>query len=194
MTARTITRRTIITPLIGLLIALAVSDSKARSTKVTVDGCAMLARTVYSEVSSSANYGPANAGPWLIDQGRGDILVCEHVAKTVSRAFTAAMLSAGIDVSWQRDRSGRTAGRDHYCRSAFLSQCSPDKIRPSGKGSDADDTIVKKTWGIVAKAVMREMYNPISSNKVNFRSNDLKLRLGLSLRSVQGSDDRRHGR
>ncbi len=194
ITRRTITRRTTVTPLIPLLIALAASDSQARSTEVTVDGCAMLARTVYSEVSSSAIYGPANAGPWLIDQERGDILVCEHAAKTVSRAFTAAMLSAGIDVSWQTDRSGRTAGRDRYCRSAFLSQCNPDKIQPSGKASDADDTIVKKTWGIVAKAVMREMYNPISSNEVNFRLNDLKLRLGLTLRSVQGSDERRHGR
>lgn len=184
MAARTITRRTTVTSLILLLIALAVSDSQARSIEVTVDGCAMLARTVYTEVSSSANYGPANAGPWLIDQVRGDILVCEHVAKTVSRAFTAAMLSAGVDVSWHTDRSGRTAGRDLYCRSAFLSQCNLDKIRPSGRGSDADDTIVKKTWRIVAKAVMREMYNPISSNEVSFRLNDLKLRLGLSLRSV----------
>jgi len=170
-----------------LLLVLAASDARARSTEVTVDGCAMLARAIYSEVSSSANYGPANAGPWLIDQGRSDILVCEHVAKTVSRAFTAAMLSAGIDVSWRRDRSGRTAGRDHYCRSAFLSQCDPDGSGPSsGSGSDAEDSVVRKTWAIVAKAVMREMYNPISSDEVNFRSNDLKLRLGLSLRSIQG--------
>jgi len=193
MVVRT-SRRTTVTPFILLLTALAASDSEARSTAVTVDGCAMLARTVYSEVSSSAKYGPANAGPWLVDQERGDILVCEHVAKTVSRAFTAAMLSAGIDISWQRDGAGRTAGRVHYCRSAFLSQCNPNEIRLSGTGSELGDTIVKNTWGIVAKAVMREMYNPISSNEVNFRVNDLKLRLGLSLRSVQGSDERRQGR
>ena len=187
-------RRTFAVLLLPLLLVLTVSDAHARSTEISVDGCAMLARAIYSEVSSAANYGPGNAGPWLIDQKQDDILVCEHVAKTVSRAFTAALLSAGIDVSWHRDSSGRTAGRDHYCRSAFLSQCSPDNDPTSGEASSVDDSIVLKTWAIVARAVMREMYNPISSDEVNFRSNDLKLRLGLSLRSIQGADDGRYGR
>ena len=184
-------RRSLATLVVALLIALAASDTHGRPLEVAVDGCAMLARTIYTEVSASAIYGPANAGPWLIDQGRGDILVCEHVAKTVSRAFTAAMLSAGIDVNWRR---GKNTGRDRYCRSAFLSQCNPDNYRTSAKVSSADESVVQKTWAIVAQSVMREMYNPISSDEVYFRSNDLKLRLGLSLRSIQGIDHRRPGR
>jgi hypothetical protein len=183
-------RRTFATLLMALLIALAASDTHARPIEVTIDGCTMLARAIYSEVSSSALYGPANAGPWLIDQGRGDIVVCEHVAKTVSQAFTSAMLSAGIDVSWRRDRMNGRPGRGHYCLSAFLSQCYPDRYPPTGMASSASITVVQKTWEIVAKAVMREMYNPISSDEVRFRSNDLKLRLGLSLRSIKGTDDR----
>jgi len=178
-------RRTFATLLTVLLIALAASDTRARPIEVTVDGCTMLARAIYSEVSSSAIFGPANAGPWLIDQGRGDIVVCEHVAKTVSQAFTSAMLSAGIDVSWRRDREDGRPGRGHYCLSAFLSQCFPDRNPPTAMASSASTPVVQKTWAIVAKAVMREMYNPISSDEVSFRSNDLKLRLGLSLRSIK---------
>jgi hypothetical protein len=175
----------------SLLITFAASDTRARPIEVTVDGCAMLARAIYSEVSSSAIYGPGNAGPWLIDQKRGDVVLCEHVAKTVSRAFTSAMLNAGIDVSWRRDRDD---SRGHYCLSAFLSQCNPERYRASGGASSANDSVVQKTWAIVARAVMREMYNPISSDEVSFRSNDLKLRLGLSLRSINGSDDRQPAR
>jgi len=184
-------RRAFATLLLSLLSTFAASDTRARPIEVTVDGCAMLARAIYSEVSSSAIYGPGNAGPWLIDQKRGDVVLCEHVAKTVSQAFTSAMLSAGIDVSWRR---GRDDSRGQYCLSAFLSQCNPARYRASGGASSANDSVVQKTWAIVARAVMREMYNPISSDEVSFRSNDLKLRLGLSLRSINGSDDRQRAR
>ena len=184
-------RSTLATPVISLLIGFVASDAAARPTEINVDGCAMLARAIYSEVSSSATDGPANAGPWLIDQGRGDILLCEHAAETVSRAFTAAMLSAGISVSWGSDRFDDIAGRDEFCRTSFLSQCNPDKYRLSGQAFSAVDAVVQETWAIVAKAVMREMYNPVSSDEVSFRSNDLKLRLGLSLRTIHGVDERR---
>jgi len=180
-------RRSFATLLVSLLLTLPYSDTRARPIEVAVDGCAMLARAIYSEVSSSAIYGPGNAGPWLIDQKRGEIVLCEHVAKTVSRAFTSAMLSAGIDVGWRRDIND---SRGHYCLSAYLSQCHPKRYRDSGGTSRANDPVVQKTWAIVARAVMREMYNPVSSDEVSFRSNDLKLRLGLSLRSINGRDDR----
>jgi hypothetical protein len=184
-------QRTLVALLISLPFVFQVSDSRARPIEVTVDGCAMLARAIYSEVSSSAIYGPGNAGPWLIEQERGDIELCEHVARTVSQAFTSAMMSAGIDVDWRRDRNDDfPAGQGHYCLHAFLSQCNPKRYPPSGSASSRDDSVVQKTWAIVAQAVMREMYNPISSDEVSFRSNDLKLRLGLSLRSISGSGDR----
>ena len=171
-----------------LLIGLPAGDTRARTTEITVDGCAMLARAIYSEVSSSAMHGPGHAGPWLIDQGRGDIISCANVAKTVSQAFTSAMLSAGIDVNWQRGRIDGIPGRRDYCLSAFLSGCYPDQLPPSENRANA--SVVQSTWVLVKQAVMREMHNPISSNEVNFRSNDLKLRLGLSLRSIKRLDRR----
>jgi len=184
-------RRAFAILLVSLLITLPDRDARARPIDVAIDGCAMLARAIYSEVSSSAIYGPGNSGPWLIDQTRGDIVLCEHVAKTVSRAFTSAMLSAGIDVGWRRYRNDSSG---HYCLSAFLSQCIPDRFRASGGTFSDNDSVVQKTWAIVARAVMREMYNPVSSDEVSFRSNDLKLRLGLSLRSINGLDGRQRAR
>jgi len=166
--------------LIALLIGIPVSDAQSQVTPISVDGCAKLARVIYSEVSASAIYGPGKSGPWLIDLDHGDISVCTHTAKTVSTAFTSAMLSAGFDVDWRRDD-------DHpgdYCWSGFLSQCYPDRYPLSSQMFNTESSFVQRSWAAVSQAVMREMYNPFSSDEVRFRDNDLKLRLGLSLRAV----------
>jgi hypothetical protein len=170
----------------ALLVVLPAQQSNAQLKPIKVDGCAKLARVVYSEVSSSAMFGTDRAGPWTIDLGEGDLVICSHTAKTVSQAFTSAMLRAGVDVSWGR---GDTDSGD-FCWSGFLSQCYPDRQRLaySTIGSDAD--FVQKSWSVVSQAVMREMYNPFSSDEIRFRDSDLKLRMGLSLRSVS-RDDRR---
>jgi hypothetical protein len=165
-------------------------DTQAQLTPVAVDGCAKLARVIYAEVSSAAVYGPSRSGPWLIDQGRGDISVCTHAAKTVSQAFTSAMLSAGFDVNWRRDWDDGIRDRGDYCLSAFLSQCYPDRYPMTSIASSFDASLVQKRWAVVSQIVMREMYNPISSDEVHFRDSDLKLRLGLSLRSMDTFDNR----
>ncbi len=165
---------------IVLVLVLPAQQSSAQLKPVKVDGCAKLARVVYAEVSSSAIFGTDRAGPWTIDLGEGDLVVCNTTAKTVSQAFTSAMLAGGIDVSWGRGDSDR----GDFCWSGFLSQCYPDRrgLAYSTIGGDAD--FVQKNWSVVSQAVMREMYNPFSSDEIRFRDDDLKLRLGLSLRSV----------
>jgi len=177
--------------LILVVAGFRASPSRAQPISVAVDGCAKLARVVYAEVSAAALYGPGSSGPWVIDQGLGDIAVCAHVAKTVSRAFTSAMMSAGLEVSWPRDSYDGTADRGDYCLSGFLSQCYPNQSPPlSNSFQAASDTLVRTSWAVVSQAVMREMHNPFSSDEVRFRDKDLKLRIGLSLRSV--GDRRRH--
>ncbi len=172
--------------IIPLVLGLAASQTHAQLSPVAVDGCAKLARVVYSEVSAAAVYGPNKSGPWSINLGQGDLSVCEHTARTVSRAFTSAMLSAGIDVSWSRDD---TSNGD-FCWSGFLSQCYPERDRLSYSGIGTDAAFVQQSWSVVSQSVMREMYNPFSSDEVRFRDDDLKLRLGLSLRSIGVSGDR----
>lgn len=176
---------TMVKRIIGALIAVSVfgltaHEAGAQQTIVAVDGCTKLARVVYAEVSAAALYGPGRSGPWIIDSGQGEISICTHTVKTVSRAFTSAMRSAGFDVSWD----GQSIGPGDYCLGGFISQCYPDRGPQLAPTLGSDTAFVQKSWAIVSQSVMREMYNPFSSDEVRFRDNDLKLRLGLSLRLV----------
>lgn len=184
-------KRTFAVLLVSLLAGLPVSHARAEAVPVAIDGCAKLARVIYAEVSAAAIYGPGLSGPWLIDLGQGDISVCTHAAKTVSQAFTSAMMSAGLEVNWRRDDYGGPPDRGDFCLSGFLSQCYPNQSPPlSSPAYGVNASLVQKSWAVVSQAVMREMYNPFSSDEVRFRDNDLKLRLGLSLRSIKAIDDR----
>jgi hypothetical protein len=171
-----------------LMLTMPVRDLRAQLTPIAVDGCAKLARVIYTEVFSATLYGPGKSGPWIIDQGQGEVSVCTHAAKTVSQAFSSAMLSAGYAVDWpQYDNSG-IPDRGHLCLSAFLSQCYPERYPLSAVSFDADSERVFRSWSAVSQAVMGQMYNPISSDEVRFRDSDLRLRLGLSLRLVNVRD------
>ena len=166
--------------IIASVLGLPASQTRAQLTPIAVDGCAELARVIYAEVSAAAVYGTSKSGPWTISLGQGDVSVCKHTAKTVSRAFSSAMLSAGIGVSWPSDDTDP----GDYCLSHYLSQCYPDRDRVSYSMNGADAAFVQKSWSVVSQSVMREMYNPFSSDEVRFHDDDLKLRLGLSLRSI----------
>jgi len=177
-------KRMFATLVLTLMVGIPATQTHAQVKPIAVDGCAKLARVIYSEVSAAATLGSGNSGPWMIDIGRGDVAVCSSAAKTVSQAYTSAMLSAGIDVDWSR--GGGDPG--DFCLSAFLSQCYPSRYPLSTMTYSSDIAFVQNSWAIVSQAVMHEMYNPLSSNEVRFRDNDLKLRLGLSLRSVNNPD------
>lgn len=166
---------------IASLLVLSATQSRAQLKPIAVDGCAKLARVIYSEVATAAHYGPAQSGPWTIDIGQGDLEICEHTTRTVTRAFTSAMQSAGLTVTWGPDdnRNG------DFCWSGFISQCYPDRDRLGYSSVTPDSGFVERTWAVVSQAVMREMYNPYSSDEVRFRDDDLRLRLGLALRSVR---------
>lgn len=150
---------------------------------VRVDGCAVLARAVYSEVSAAAFFGPGRSGPWPIAAGQGEISICTTTAKTVSRAFTAAMSSAGYEIDW----GGGVAEPDGYCLNRYLSRCHPNR---DGRQIPDDGAVVQEFWSVVSRSVMRQMYNSFSSDEVRFRGGDLKLQLGLSLRTVDRGKQR----
>ncbi len=162
------------------VLVLPAAAAEAQLKPAAVDGCAKLARVIYSEVSMAALYGPSRGGPWNIDLGQGDLEVCEHAAKTVTRAFTSAMQVAGFSVSWGPDRNQN----GDFCWSGFISQCYPGRDRVAYLSDGTDPEFVNRVWATVSQAVMREMYNPFSSDEIRFRDDDLKLRLGLALRSV----------
>ncbi len=165
---------------VALVILMTFDESQARTIPVEIDGCALLARIVHDEVGSAALYGPGNGGPWRLDPALDRPHECGTVTRTVSRAYTSAMTSAGYDVRWHdgKDRSG-----DH-CFSMHLPQCYPNR-----DGSDFDTTasstdFVQQTWSVVSQTVMRHMANPHSSDVIRFNGASLRLRLGLSLRTI----------
>ena len=57
------------------MVMLFAINAQAQPGPISVDGCAKLARVIYSEVSSAAMYGPGKAGPWMIEQGQGGQIV-----------------------------------------------------------------------------------------------------------------------
>ncbi len=154
---------------------LSIGTGHAEAESVKRDGCAELASVVYSEVLSTALNGVLHAGPWHFGTVYEDVHICATTSETVSRAFTSAMTSAGHDVSW----SGR--GGD-ACLSGFLSQCYPNRSNPWDL--PGDNRLVGEAWLAVSQSVLQQMHNPYSSNEVRFRSNELRLRLGLALRTV----------
>lgn len=175
----------IFAPLLGILACSAVSgvvsaEAGAETVAVRVDGCAVLARAVYSEVAAATLYGPGRSGPWLIESGQGDISICSTAAKTVSRAFTSAMTSAGYVVYWD----GSLINPGEFCPGAYLSRCHPNRDGRLTSNYSADNAFVQKTWSIVSQSVMRQMHNRFSSDEVRFRDSELKLQLGLSLRTI----------
>ena len=52
-----------------ILVGIPAQDARAQIKPIAVDGCAKLARVIYSEISAAAIYGPGNSGPWMIDIG-----------------------------------------------------------------------------------------------------------------------------
>ena len=172
--------------LVVIMLGLTANSARAQTMSVAVDDCAALARIIYTEVSAAARYGPGSSGPWIISSGQGDIALCEHAARVVSRAFTSAMMSAGIAVYWDNFPQQR----GDYCLSGLLSQCYPKRDSVFLVADNADSVLVSKIWTVVSQAVMRQMYNPFSSDEVRFRSDELKLKIGLSLRSIGANDYR----
>lgn len=173
--------------LVGVVMVVWLGgNAQAQRIPVNVDGCTVLARAVFEEVSVAALHGPGKSGPWLINPQPADIFICRTTARTVSKAFTSAMSSAGFEVDWG---DYPNPGGD-YCFSGFLSQCYPEGDRGFTGANKADTAFVQKSWAVVSHSVLREMANPFSSDEVRFRSDDLKLKIGLSLRSINAMNSR----
>lgn len=161
----------------AILALCVLSPSVSAADEIAIDGCAELARIVYDEVQSTVVRGPGGAGPWAINSGQGDIHVCRTAAKTVSRAFVLAVQSAGVEFRWADN-----AGTRDFCLGHYLSQCYPAPRPLPGMQRQFDP--IGPIWLKVSQTVMSEMYNPYSSDEVHFRTDELRLRLGLSLRTV----------
>lgn len=70
--------------------------SRAEGALVGLDGCAILASVVYTEVTAARlGYPPAPGGNPL-QAGREEITLCHQATRSVTRAFTAALQQSNL--------------------------------------------------------------------------------------------------
>ena len=160
----------------ALACALCAAPSNAQTVPVSIDGCAQLARIIYVEVAAALRDGPRRSGPWIIEAQSAEPSTCSTAAATSSRAFAAAMRSAGILVEWSKGLE--------VCPRAFIAQCRPQRQAVPDPMPRAYPDVVTSAWNIVSRAIMENMFNRHSSDEVRFAESDLRLQIGLRLRTM----------
>ena len=155
--------------LVGIC-ALAISgQARAEQSRRDAGGCTVLADIIYSEVTAAIWRGPHALGSVTDDRASHGIAVCAQTSQTVSKAFSAAMISVGADFRW--DDAPPHPG--DYCLSGFLEQCYPGRYplqSPVGK------------WGAVSGTVQRAMPLGVASDQSVFSREALRRALRVELR------------
>jgi hypothetical protein len=154
--------------LTGIGAIALVNNANAEEPYVGMDGCAVLAQLVYAEVTAAAWYGPG--GLWTLVNEANDtgIAVCNQTTRTVSKAFTSAMMSIGSPIRWGYP----SVHPGDVCLSFYLDQCYPDRNRVG-----AADT----TWSAVSKTVRQAMPNGVATDQSIFNSSTMRLALRFEL-------------
>ena len=150
------------------------APASAQQALIGVDGCAVLASLVYTEVTQ-ARLGYSSApGADLLNVGRDEITLCNAATRSVTRAFSGALRSLNIHVSW----GFHTGYSGDYCLSHFLSQCYPRSNPSMPPLSDSERSFVMQTWQAVHDSVEPRMVHYPGSDVASFRAADL----GFSIR------------
>jgi len=127
-------------------------NARAQQPVVGVDGCAILALLVYTEVTETGYRGPRAPGD-LAYPGPDEITICNQTTRSVTAAFSSSLRHMNIHVSWG------TFPRDSgdYCLSHFLSQCYPDRNPHMPPLNAAQRRFVAVSWAAIYGAVSRTM-------------------------------------
>lgn len=152
------------------IAALALSsNARAQNDFVGTDGCAVLAKIVYTEITSLALYGSRGQIAMLEESRDAGIVVCNDTARTISKAFASAMTNLGTPVRWGYP----SIDPGDVCWSGFLDQCYPDRNRLGN---------IANTWSVISGTVNRAMPNGIATDQSIFRPVTLRLALRSELR------------
>ena len=149
--------------------ALAISgQARAEQSRRHAEGCTVLAEIIYSEVTAAIWRGPHALGSVSDERSSHGITVCAQTSRTVSKAFSTAMISVGADIRW--DDAPPHPG--DFCLSGFLEQCYPDRYPlQSPVGS----------WSAVSATVQRAMPFGVASDQSIFSQGALRLALRAAL-------------
>jgi hypothetical protein len=170
--------RTIVIVLLLLSASLGwPMPARAQSALTGIDGCAILAAVVYTEVTAARlGYLSATGGNPLYT-GRNEMSLCNEATRSVTRAFTAALRRSNLYITWGF-HSGYSG--DH-CLSQFLSECYPagdPAMPPFGK---EDRSFVLRSWEAVQGAVRGSMALSPGSDVARFNGVELRRSIRRSM-------------
>lgn len=151
---------------VGAFVLL--NNAQAQEHYIGVDGCAVLAQLVYTELTAAARYGPVRV--WALVDAANDmgIVVCHQTTGTVSKAFTSAMTSKGSPVR---------LGYPSICPDDVRLDICPHHCHPDRSRLGATDT----TWKAVGKTVRQAMPNGVATDRSVFNPSTMRLALRFAL-------------
>jgi len=135
-----------------LMTVLMAGNARAQQPVVGVDGCAILALLVYTEVTEAGYRGARVPGDPMYP-GPGEITICNQTTRSVTAAFSASLRHMNIHVAW----GYHPRGSGDYCLSHFLSQCYPDRNPNLPPLTAAQRRFVAVSWNAIYSAVSRTM-------------------------------------
>ena len=161
------------TCLVGILVGTCITWPAAASAQhalIGVDGCAILASVVYTEVAQARlGYSPGS-GANLLYTERDEIALCNQSARSVTHAFSAALRTTNIHVTW----GFHTGYSGDYCLSHFLSRCYPRGNPAMPPLSKSERSFVMHSWQAVHDSVQSRMTQYAGSDVVRFQVGELR--------------------
>ena len=174
MTIRTFT-------FVYFLLAAAIvwpGSARAQDPLIGVDGCAILASLVYTEVTEARLGFSSGYGSDPFYAGRNEITFCNQATRSVTSAYSAALLQSNIFVTWGF-HSGYSGD---YCLSHFLSQCYPTGDPAMPQLGEDERSFLARSWQAVRDSVQFRMAQYPGSDVARFRYHDLRQSIRRSIR------------
>ncbi len=149
------------------------------------DGCALLDEIIYEEVTAAA-WGLGDTR--LTDMSASGAVVCAQTTHTASKAFSSAMQSVGMDVTWNLPIEPDMDA----CLSGIIERCVTTPSPHLVWGRLDDSFFVSNTWSAVSKVVKSAMLEGTTTDRSIFSRDSLRLAIRSAVLGRQA--DVRSGR
>ena len=152
--------------------------ARAEGPLTGVDGCAILASLVYTEVTEARLGFSSRYGTDPLYAGRNEITLCNQATRSVTSAYSAALRQSNIFVTW----GFHTGYGGDYCLSHFLSQCYPSGNPAMPPLGEDERSFLARSWQAVRDSVHFRMAHYPGGDVVRFRDHDLRQSIRRSIR------------
>jgi len=163
-----------------LLLAGIVRPAAVRADNpvIGVDGCAILASVVFTEVTEARlGFSPSYMSDVLY-AGRNEVTLCNHSTRSVTGAYKAALRQSNIHITW----GFHTGYSGDYCLSHFLAQCYPTPDPAMPPLTREERSFVMRSWQAVRDSVHSRSVEYPGSDVTRFEDHDLRQSIRWSMR------------